>query len=232
MRDILVAGPAKNALGTDVLESLGEQLAAAGDEPLLVRGEGDAFSAGLNLKEIIAADEAHLRRFLDLLNQVVVGLFRHPAPTVAAVGGHAIAGGAILARACDHVVATRDENALIGLNETPIGLRFPPRLLAVLVHRLPRRCHTEVFLGGALVTPAEAVRLGLADELADHVEAVARQRLETFAAHPRATYAANKAMLQGTVGLPDPEAERRFVEDVLPSWTAPELKARLQALLR
>ncbi|MEM6926103.1 MAG: enoyl-CoA hydratase/isomerase family protein [Myxococcota bacterium] len=232
MLDIVIAGPAKNALGTEILQSLRDQLAAAGDVPLLVRGEGDAFSAGLNLKEVIAADGAHLGRFLDLLHEVVIGLFRHPAPTVAAVTGHAIAGGGIVARACDHAVATTDPKTRIGLNETAIGLQFPPRLLDMVRSRLPRRFHYEVLLGGALMSPVDALRTGLVDELADDALSVARQRLEALAGHPRATYAANKAMLQGRTGLADPVAEQRFLDDVLPSWSSPELKARLQALLK
>jgi len=228
--DIVIAGPAKNALGTGVLQSLRDQIAAAGTAPLFVQGEGDAFSAGLDLKEVLGADADHLRRFLDLLNDVVVGLFRHPAPTVAAVQGHAIAGGALVARACDHVVATTDAGCKIGLNETALGLLFPPRILAVVRHRLPRRFHTEVLLGAHLYDPVGAERCGLVDELAPDVGGTARARFDALAAHPAPAYAANKAQLIGDVGLPDAEADQRFVEEVLPSWTSPELRERIAAL--
>jgi len=229
--DLVVAGPAKNALSIDILTALRDHLAEAGDAPILLRGEGDAFSAGLNLKEVLAADEARLKHFLELLNDVTIGLFRHPAPTVACVAGHAIAGGAVLARACDHVVGTSVPGTKIGLNETAIGLVFPPRVLAMLRARLPRRHHTDLLLGAALYDPVEALRRGLLDEIADNAEAVARERFDALCAHPRATYAANKAQILGDVGLPDPEAEARFVRDVLPSWTSPELKQRIERLL-
>jgi len=228
--DVVIAGPAKNALGTEVLQSLRGQIRAAGDEPLLVRGEGDVFSAGLNLKELVAADPADFGPFFELLNDVFVGLFRHPAPTVACVAGHAIAGGAVLARACDHAVATTATNCRIGLNETALGVELPPRALAIIGRRLPVRFHSEVVLGARLYDPVEAQERGLVDELAEDTEAVARARLDALAEHPRAGYAANKAILQGDVGLPNPAAEARFLERALPTWTSPELKARVAAL--
>ena len=96
MRDIVeivLEGPAKNALGMELMRSLRARIAAAEGRPLLLRGSGDAFSAGLNLQEIVAADADGALRFLAELDGLAVELFRHPAPTVAAVNGHAIAGG-------------------------------------------------------------------------------------------------------------------------------------------
>lgn len=230
MVEIVMSTPAKNALGTGLMEWLLERIAAAGDEPILLTGAGDAFSAGLDLREIASLDAPAMEIFLRTLERLCVSLYTHPAPTAAAVNGHAIAGGAILAACCDVRVATRSPKAKIGLNEVALGLRFPPAILRIIRQRVPSRTVEEVVLGAALYGPEGALRVGLVDALDDDPAAVARQRLAVLAAYPRAAYAASKHDLRGDVSSTT-EEERRFVEQVLPAWTSDELRARIDRLL-
>ena len=232
MIEITLQGPAKNALGTPMMTSLRDQLTTAGDRPVLLTGVADAFSAGLNLVEVASLDARGMEAFLRLLQDVVSQLFHHPAPTVACVNGHAIAGGAILALACDHTVATSHPGARIGLNEVALGLRFPPRLLAMVRHRLPPHTAAQVLLGAGLHAPEQALALGLVDELAEDPLQAARARLEALAAHPPLAYQATKADLRGQVGVADPHAEAAFLEEVLPMWTSDALRQRIQGFLR
>lgn len=228
MTEIVLEGPAKNALGTPLMVALAEKLEAAGDSPVLLTGSGDAFSAGLDLKEIVGLDAPAMLAFLRQLGRVVELLFNHPAPTVAVVNGHAIAGGCILAASCDHRVGTTNTKALIGLNEVALGLRFPPGLLQILRYRVNRL--DAVILGSALHSPQGALALGLLDELADDPMAVGRERLRALSANPRATYAAAKRDLRRGIGG-DRDAERVFLEEVLPVWTSNELKDTVRAFL-
>ena len=230
--EIVIEGPAKNALGTTLLTHIRDKLESAGEEPVMLVGSGDAFSAGLNLKEVISLNHETMGTFLSLLQEVVFRLFHHPGPTVACVNGHAIAGGAVLARACDRAVATTQPKAKIGLNEVAIGLQFPPRLVAMVSARVSRRHHAEVFLGATLFSPQDAQRVGLVDELADDPRAVAEQWLERLGAHPRAAYASAKHSLQGHVGQPDPERDRQFLEQVIPAWTSEDLRDRIGRFLK
>lgn len=228
MVEVVLEGPAKNALGTKLLTQVRDAVRAAGGKPLLVSGAGDAFSAGLDLKEIGSLDPAAMERFLALLVETIDGLFRYPGPVVAAVNGHAIAGGAILAAACDHRVGPTDPKARFALNEVALGLRFPPRLQELVRYRV---VHAEtVMLGAGMMGAAEALRLGLLDELADDPLAVARQRLAERAAHPPAIYAAAKDDLRRTVRA-DADAEARFVREILPVWAGDELRQKIHAFL-
>jgi enoyl-CoA hydratase len=228
MVEIVLDGPAKNALGTRMLQHVKAEIEAADGAPILLTGAGDAFSAGLDLREISSLDAAGIERFLRLLVDTVEALFRHPGPSVAAVNGHAIAGGCVLAAACDHRVGTSLPTARIALNEVGLGLRFPPLMLAVLRYRLPQL--EAVILDAGMFPPPDALRLGLVDELADDPLAVARANLTRRAAHPPAAYAATKLDLRAVVRA-DPGAELAFVQEVLPTWTSEALQQRIRAFL-
>ena len=228
MKTILLAGPGKNSLSTELMQRTLGAVREAGDAPIFLTGEGDAFSAGLNLKEVAASDEAGLRRFLGVLEDLVQALYEHPGPTVAWINGHAIAGGCVLALCCDIRVVTAREGVRIGLNEVALGLRFPPRTFQMCSRRVPGPALARVLLEAALYPAREACDLGLVDVIGE--EAEARARLATLAAHPRAAYAAAKLAVRGTLAVPDAE-QQRFVAEVVPTWAAPELKARLRAVL-
>lgn len=229
--EIVIEGPGRNALGSTLMQALLDALERAAPAPALLRGAGGAFSAGLDIREVASLDRDGMAAFLDRLERLVVALYTYPGPVVAAVEGHAIAGGAVLALCCDHAVATTDPRARIGLNEVAIGLRFPPATLQVIRHRLPPHHQPAILLGAALHAPQQALRLGLVDELADDPVAVARQRLAALAAHPPRAYAATKADLRAGVGDVDAAQRARFLAEVLPAWTHPDVRATLTAVL-
>lgn len=233
MFEIKMAGAAKNALGTEMLRFLLDQLKAAGQQPVLLAGAGDAFSAGLNLKEVAGLRGDAMLTFLRLLEETMVAYFLHPAPVVAAINGHAIAGGCVLALCCDWRVAVPHPAAKIGLNEVALGIRFPPRILSLVRRRLPPQHVEEVLLGAALHAPERALALGLVDEIAADVEAAARGRLAALAAHPAEAYALTKRDLRGTAQdlCPDEVYEARL-RDSLGLWDGQVLRERIAAVLK
>ena len=160
MHRIVLSAPGKNALSIAVLEGLRRDVEAAHGEPILLTGAGDAFSAGLNLKELAGLDGAGMRRLLAALDGAVAALFLHPAPTVALVNGHAIAGGCVLALCCDYIVAASDPRMRVGLNETAIGLPFPPAITALARFKLAPGALERVLLGQGSTRPPRRWRWG------------------------------------------------------------------------
>ena len=228
---IELSAKGKNALGFELLTTLRGELAAAAGRPLLLTGAGDAFSAGLNLKEVVAMDHAAMDRFLRLLEDTVVALLTHAAPTVAAVNGHAIAGGAVLARCCDVAIAAENPRARIGLNEVAIGLKFPPRTFKAMAHKLPAHHHVEVLLGAGLHSPQGALRLGLVDAVSADCRADAVARLRALSAHPADAYAATKAaLLAGVTDVTEAETQA-FIDHVVPTWTSDRIRAKIRSIL-
>lgn len=222
-------GPGKNCLGSGMMDFLLVELAKADGKPVLLTGAGDAFSAGLNLKEVAALDGGGMEEFLGKLERVMEALFLHPGPTVALVNGHAIAGGAILTICCDWRIAAENPRAKIGLNEVALGLRFPPKVLGIARHRVTG--FEEVVLGASLFDPEQALRVGLVDEVREDARAAAEARLSALAAHPAAAYAAAKKDIRERAVAIDAAEHARFLKSALPSWTSPELKQRILAVL-
>jgi enoyl-CoA hydratase/carnithine racemase len=231
MFELTLNGPGKNALSTTMLNTILEKLREAGGKPILLTGAGDAFCAGLDLKEIATLDDRGMMAFLELLEETMARLFTYPGPTVACINGHAVAGGCVLALACDYRVVVPDARARIGLNEVAIGLRFPPRTFSIVRRRIPIAYREQVLLGAELHNPVNALRLGLVDEIAEDAATVARDRLAVFAKHPAGAYAATKSDLRGSLDR-NPEEERYFREAVLPVWTSEPIRARIAAVLK
>ena len=229
--EIVMAHPNRNAVGNDLLGWLEAQLDAAGERPLLLTGTGDAFSAGLDLREVASFDLEAMEPFLRRFDALVTRLFHHPAPTVAWVNGHAIAGGAVLALCCDHRVAQDEPKLRIGLNEVAIGACYPLKTMRIVRYRLPAHHEEEVLLGARLYGARDALRLGLLDEVSKDAETLARKRLAGLAAHHPPTYATTKGVLRGGVTDVTPEDERRFAEVEVPLWASDEVKRRLLAVL-
>jgi enoyl-CoA hydratase/carnithine racemase len=201
------------------------ELAAAGDEPVLVRGEGAAFSAGLDLD---ALDRGALHELLAVMDEAAGALFLHPGPTVACINGHAVAGGCLLALCCDHRVAQDDPGLRVGMTGLALGLLYPPIVLEILRYRLPSHTLDRVLLGAERFSAREALELGLVDEVAPNPLESARARLGRLASYPRGSYAQTKRLLrEGALRLDRAERERRL-EETARAWDPDSIRARLR----
>lgn len=231
MVEIRIDGPGKNALGTDLIRSLTQQILAAEGAPILLTGTGDAFSAGLNLREVASLDVDTMADFLEQLENFFRLIWLYPGPTAAAVNGHAIAGGCIMAMCCDYAVATDNPKARIGLNEVAIGLRFPPGLLNFVRASINPQHINEVVLGGGLHSPENALRLGLVHAVSADPVADAGGHLKKLAKHPAQAYRATKLDIRSGVMEASTEQKDAFRDQVVPFWTSPEIKALIRSLL-
>lgn len=231
IHEVVLSAPGKNALGTEHMTRLRADLAACDGAPVLMYGADGCFSAGLNLREVGTIDKVEMEAFLDLLEGLVHDLWTYPGPLVAAVNGHAIAGGAILALTADMRIATADPRTRIGLNEVQLGLQFPPGIRKMVQDRIPRRHLETVILGAELLDPDDALAVGYVDDVVSDPIDVAREHLTRLSKHPRAAYAAAKRDFRADI-RPTARERERFMSSVLPSWTSDDLRARINAILK
>ena len=121
-----------NALDLDLLSAVPGSLAAVSDSRAIVlTGSGRSFSAGVDLKQIIDGGLPYAGKFLPALSVALLAVFGHPKPVVAAINGHALAGGCVLAAACDIRLMS---GGTIGLTELAAGVPFPTVPLEIMRH--------------------------------------------------------------------------------------------------
>ena len=123
-----------NAVDTDLFTDVGAALDAvesSNARALVLTGTGSMFSAGVDLFRVLKGGAPYLAEFLPLLSTIVRRLFTFPRPIVAAVNGHAIAGGCVMAAACDRRIMNRDKGK-IGVTELLVGVPFPADALEAL----------------------------------------------------------------------------------------------------
>lgn len=160
--------PRRNALGTAMFDALHAALSAAHDRPtermrvLLLRGDGPVFCGGFDLSECVQRP-ATLRTLVERLSAAVRSLRALPVPVVAQVQGAALAGGCALLAGCDFVVVSPD--AQLGYPVHRIGVSPAVSLPALLPMAGAGRAR-EAAMGGTLYTGSEAVRVGLATQVA------------------------------------------------------------------
>ena len=121
-------------LGEALLREMQEAVTPA-VRALIVTGTGSSFSAGVDLYRIVNDGPDYGRRFLPVLDAFLRAVLTFPKPVVAAVNGHAIAGGCILAAACDHRIMV-EGNGRIGIPELAVGVPFPALPLQIMSARL------------------------------------------------------------------------------------------------
>src|SRR5260221_10088247 len=175
-----------NAIGPDFiggLTGLLDGLADAG--AAVITGRGGTFSAGLDLPALVDLDREPMYRFIEQFNALMLRIFELPIPLVAAVNGHAIAGGCVLALQADLRLAA-DRDARIGLNETQLGIGLPAVVLETLRCQVPASSLAPIALEGRLFSPREALAFGLVHEVVPEGELIekALQRAQALAALP------------------------------------------------
>jgi enoyl-CoA hydratase len=155
-----------NALGMDLLGAIADRFERRDDgcAALVLTGTGPVFSAGADLRAVLSGDAGDIARGLDALSRAFRAVFAYPRPVVAAINGHAIAGGAILAAACDHRVMA-DDGSTIGVAELRVGVPYPAAALEILRFAVRQRGLQELVYFGENYLPPEALARGLTDEL-------------------------------------------------------------------
>src|SRR3954447_21879976 len=158
-----------NALDLELLLALTAALNES-TGPLVLTGAGRSFSAGMDLRRIVEGDEQYTAAVLAALSAMFLAVFDHPAPTVGAVNCHAIAGGCVLALACDlRLMAT----GRIGLTELSVGVPFPSAAREITRYALGPMA-PRVVLRADTLEAADAVRVGLVDDVVPEVELLDR----------------------------------------------------------
>jgi enoyl-CoA hydratase len=152
-----------NAFDAQMLDEIDAFVRICEEDPgigaLVVTGKGKTFSAGLDVKRIGGGDAGYVGELLVSFEKALLRLFRSPLPTVAAINGPAVAGGCLLACACDHRFIAAD--ARIGVTELRVRVSIGVKTVDLL-HQVCGRHAEQLIVDARLVEAGEACRTGLA----------------------------------------------------------------------
>jgi enoyl-CoA hydratase len=196
---------------------------------LVVTGDGRSFCAGLDLPSLVDLSPSQIETFMEKFSAFMLRVFGLPIPVVAAVDGHAIAGGCVLALQADARIMAQG-TAKIGLNEARIGLGLPAVVVETLRCQVPPQSLRPIALEGGLFSPDEARRLGLVDEVVAPEQVVERalERARELAAIPSSGFRAVKESLR----RPAVQAVHAAGDVDRASWASVFASAGTQQILR
>src|SRR6267378_2777041 len=211
-----------NAMGPAWLarmEALLDEALAARARTLVITGYEAFFSAGLDLPALDALDEQAMGAFMSGFSRTMLRIFELPMPVVAAVNGHAIAGGCVLALQADF---------RIGLNEVQLGIGLPAVVLESLRAQVPPPSLLPIALEGRLFSPEEALSVGLLHELLppDRLEQRAVARAMELGSLPGSAFAAVKRGLRAPVAQRVRELSTQDASRWAETWSGEEARER------
>lgn len=213
------------ALDLELVSDLRAAVAGARDAgavPVVLTGTGTSFSAGVDLFRVVREGDSYVSRFLPALGDLLFELFTYPGPLVAAVNGHAVAGGALVAW-CGDLRVMAEGKGRIGVPELRVGVPFPAAAVEILRFATGGRGLQALAYVGRTLPPEDALAAGLVDELAalGALEARAAALAATLAEVPRDSFEITKRALR----RPYVEALQRdgamIDDEVLTIWRRP-----------
>jgi enoyl-CoA hydratase len=158
-----------NALDVEFCNAMADlftDLRQSGTKAVVITGQGKIFSAGVDLKRLSDGGADYVRQFLPALHRLFEAVFFYPKPVVAAVNGHAIAGGCVLACCADRRIMARNVGR-IGVTEILVGVPFPALAFEIVRLAVPSRRLPEFTLSGATYASDEALQRGWVDEIVE-----------------------------------------------------------------
>lgn len=222
-----------NAMDVEFCQAVAAQfdaLTSSAAKAIVLTGQGRSFSAGVDLHRLADGGGDYVRQFLPALNTMFDAVFHCTKPVVAAINGHAIAGGCVLACCADRRLMARDSGR-VGVTELQVGVAFPSLAFeAVRLVAVPR-FFSEVIYGASTYPPEAAFERGLIDEIVEPDTLMERAvgAAQLLAALPAPGFAMTKRQMHAPANerlAHDGKNIDAAVEDL---WTTAEVTERIKA---
>ena len=219
--------PPVNALDLDLLEVITASMRSV-EGPVVITGAGRSFSAGVDLRALIDGDADYAERFVTALSDAFLAIFDHPAPVIAAINGHAIAGGCVLAMCADVRLMS---GGTIGLTELAVGVPFPVAALEICRDAMGISAPRAALQAKTIDADTALARGWIdavvpKDELISQALAAARE----LGQYSPAAYAATKKQLHQPARAAI-DAGAATDADVRASWISEETRSRITGFL-
>jgi len=222
-----------NAMSTEFCQTFTARLDELRNSPataVVITAGGRIFSAGVDLPRLLEGRAPYIREFLPALNAMFAAVFSYPKPVVAAINGHAIAGGCVLACAADRRLMA-SEPGRIGVTELLVGVPYPAVAMEIMRNATAPQHFEDAIFSGATYTPLDGLARGLVndvvepDQLLDRAIAAA----QSLAALSPAAFAISKRQTRQP-SLERLERDGRRIDDEITQiWCAHDTLDRIRA---
>lgn len=143
---------------------------------LILAGREKVFSGGLNIKWLPGMTSMEQVQFKSLFPETMKRLYNFPKPTIAAITGHAMAGGCVLACACDRRLALNGYR--MGMNEVLINMTIPSWIIEIISNVIPKPYVQDVLNHAEILDMEQARSMGVIRELFDNSEVLLTQAIK------------------------------------------------------
>jgi enoyl-CoA hydratase len=223
-----------NALDVELIGAIGDALRdierAGSHSAVVLTGTGSIFSAGVDLFRFLEGGESYLEQFFDAMVRSFRALFAFPHPLVAAVNGHAIAGGAVMAAAADYRIMSTGKGK-IGVPELRVGIPFPVAAIEILRFAASTQHLQELVYLGRTYAVEEAHKVGLIDEISEPADLLDRALdvAQSLGSMPPARFGITKRQLRAPALDRMERLSPKIDPEVLLGWKAPETHQAIRA---
>lgn len=214
---------------TDMLHNINNDANIGG---VIITGREHFFSAGLDLIALYSYNEEEIRSFWNLFLDFTAKIVAFKKPMVAAINGHAPAGGCVIGLACDARVMAEGKY-IIGLNEVPVGIIVPESIFQLYSFWLGKAHASRSLLEGKLFSPEEALSIGLVDELVNpaSIMTAAERRIRKYMAMEPNTWQQSKLNIRKELITATAADQSASLEILLAQWWSPSSRNLLKMII-
>ncbi len=234
VHEIRMARPPVNALNPAMVQALSSALdeSARNAGAVVLSGQPGMFSAGLDMKDLLQRDREEMAQFWKDFFGLLRRLATSPVPVTVAMTGHSPAGGAVMSIFCDARVAAAGEFKM-GVNEVQVGMAMPPIIHTGIRRLVGTRQAERLCVGGLLIGPDEALRIGLVDEVVAVDEVIPRAvaRSEKLLALPPKAMLATRELCRGDLVAAFEALGQADTDAMNAGWFSDETQATMKAVL-
>jgi 3,2-trans-enoyl-CoA isomerase len=222
-----------NALTEEVIEELKSTFQELAANPIvkvvIVIGSGKFFSFGFDIPHFMDHSKEQFTRYLTKFTDFYTDLFVFPKAVIAALNGHTIAGGCMIATACDYRIMVTGK-ARISLNEITFGSSVFAGAVEMLKACVGHRNAESVLYSGAMYSAEQALDLGLIHQIASEQDLLplAARVAEDFASRDSRAFQSIKQLLREPIAEEMKERERDSILEFVNIWYSPETRTQIE----
>ncbi len=235
VRELRLNRPPANALSPELVSALMravDQAPKQGVRALVISGSPGRFCGGLDVPLLLTLDKAAMSAMWRDFYSMMCVLAACPVPLVAAITGHAPAGGTVITLFADYRIVAEGDWRL-GLNEVQVGLTLPPIIFLTLRRLLGTHQAERLAVSGLLISPPEALRIGLVDEVVPAEKVIERavEWGQGMIALPQSSMTATRGQARSDLIKLFEHGFANELEDVVDMWWDDDTQATLRSLV-